>query len=532
MKKRTIISSLAIATLCLSLFNACTKNFEEWNTNQHEATKEQMSQDNLFTGALFRQMQRNVIIFADGNLLDSDYQITYNLNADMFSGYLAPTNAFSTNGNHSGTYNLQKNWLRPMFNYKYNGTMSAYGTLKEKATELGQLEVIAVADIVKVLSMQQVTDYYGPVPYSKVGESINAIYDSQEDIYKTMFAELDNAIDLLTEYFYAGNSNILTEFDYVYGGDVLSWIKLANTLRLRLAIRVVYADAALAQLEAEKSIAHPAGVMTAATDKAAVQHSKVTYHHPIWEIANNFNDGDTHMGASMDSYMNGYNDPRRASYWQKANDGQYHGVRLGIVTSVWTPYGNEANNVSLPNITNATELVWMTASEAWFLRAEGAIRGWAMGADAETCYNNGIRVSFEEAAASNVEAYLADDISVPADFVDNAGNNGTAALGTVTIKWDESADFETKLEKIITQKWIAIFPNGCEAWAEFRRTGYPKLFPVLQNNSNGLIDTDIQIRRLPYPETEYTNNAEEVAKGVALLGGADNGGTRLWWDQK
>ena len=105
-------------------------------------------------------------------------------------------------------------------------------------------------------------------------------------------------------------------------------------------------------------------------------------------------------------------------------------------------------------------------------------------------------------------------------------------MGKVTIKWNEEAGFEENLERIITQKWIAIYPDGQEAWSEFRRTGYPKVFPVVKNNSGGTIDTNEQVRRIPFPSTEYRDNAANVTAAVALLGGDDNGGTHLWWDKK
>ena len=85
--------------------------------------------------------------------------------------------------------------------------------------------------------------------------------------------------------------------------------------------------------------------------------------------------------------------------------------------------------------------------------------------------------------------------------------------------------------KIITQKYIALYPVGQEAWTEFRRTGYPKVFPVCVNESNGgCVDTDIQIRRLAFPQDEYNTNREMLDGGISLLNGPDNPGTRLWWD--
>lgn len=108
-----------------------------------------------------------------------------------------------------------------------------------------------------------------------------------------------------------------------------------------------------------------------------------------------------------------------------------------------------------------------------------------------------------------------------------------APRSTITIAWENGAEnFERNLERIITQKWIANFPLGVESWSEFRRTGYPRLIPVVENKSGGIIDTNHMIRRLWYPPTEYTENADNINLAIGLLGGPDNGGTRLWWDKK
>ncbi|MGE8341579.1 MAG: SusD/RagB family nutrient-binding outer membrane lipoprotein, partial [Flavobacterium sp.] len=89
---------------------------------------------------------------------------------------------------------------------------------------------------------------------------------------------------------------------------------------------------------------------------------------------------------------------------------------------------------------------------------------------------------------------------------------------------------EENLEKIITQKWIATYPDGQEAWSEFRRTGYPKLFRIKNNKSGGVISTELGVRRLPFAQSEEASNPAGVASGVTALGGPDNGATRLWWD--
>ncbi|MNY03289.1 Susd and RagB outer membrane lipoprotein [compost metagenome] len=174
----------------------------------------------------------------------------------------------------------------------------------------------------------------------------------------------------------------------------------------------------------------------------------------------------------------------------------------------------------------------MTAAEVYFLRSEAALRGWAnVGGTAKSLYEKGVETSFAQWGVSGLATYLQDNTSKADAYVDpfNASNNADSPT-SLTIQWNDAATNEEKLERIITQKWLAIFPEGQEAWSEFRRTGYPKLFPVAVNNSAGLIDTKIQIRRLPFPQNEYNTNATEVQNAISLLGGADHGGTRLWWD--
>ena len=105
-------------------------------------------------------------------------------------------------------------------------------------------------------------------------------------------------------------------------------------------------------------------------------------------------------------------------------------------------------------------------------------------------------------------------------------------MSSIKIAWDSSASYETNLERIITQKWIAIYPDGVEAWSEFRRTGYPKLMPVQVNNSS-VVSTTRMVRRLRYPNSEYTGNLTNVQYAVSnYLGGVDNMATDLWWAKK
>jgi hypothetical protein len=477
-------------------------------------------------------------LFKDGTNLSSDYQVAQGLTSDIYSGYIAPTGAWY-GGVHNGSYYFISGWIEKTFTSGFASVMPAWQSITKITDEQGLPEIAAIATIVKVEAMHRVADAYGPIPYNNFGSgALQNTYSSLQEVYTKFLTELDNAIDVLTLYV-QGNptGTLLQKYDYVYNGSVTSWIKFANTLRLRLALRIVYADADLARIEAEKSIGNPVGLISNSNERAALQHSSnLSYYHPLYEIAYSFNAGEARMSASMDSYLNGYADPRRSVYFTTAIDGNYHGVRQGIVTTTWTPYTG-TNTSSLNMSMTSTQIVWMTAAESYFLRAEGALRGWNMGGTAEDLYNQGINVSFLENGlqSSDAATYAADSLLVPVAFTDFSGQTGNDVAtppSSIIIAWKLIDDFETSLEKIITQKWIAMYPNGPEGWAEFRRTGYPKLFPVVNNNSNGTISTASQIRRIPFPQSEYNNNSVGVQSGISALGGPDGGGTKLWWDKK
>jgi hypothetical protein len=210
--------------------------------------------------------------------------------------------------------------------------------------------------------------------------------------------------------------------------------------------------------------------------------------------------------------------------------GQYEGIRIGSAV-VQAQYQGFSTPNTVATFGQDSSQYIMTAAEVWFLKAEAALRGWANAGSVQTDYQTGIATSFQQWGV-NSASYMTDNTSTETAYVDprNSADN-SPALSTITIAWDPGANQETMLERIITQKWIAIFPDGQEAWADYRRTGYPRLFPVVNNFSGGTISTTTQIRRLAYPSNEYTTNGAAVNAAVQnLLGGPDNGGTRLWWD--
>ena len=193
---------------------------------------------------------------------------------------------------------------------------------------------------------------------------------------------------------------------------MLKWTKLANTLRLRLALRVVYADEALARREAEKSAACPVGFLEDADSRAQYNGlPNAAGVNPIWQQAYEWNEN--RMSAPMDSYLNGYKDPRISVYFVAAGDGKYHGVRQGVFADGANQSAYIGEKISNVNLSENSPVLYMAAAESYFLRAEAALRGWNMGGTARAFYEAGIRASFSENGVSGEDAYITNTSLIP-----------------------------------------------------------------------------------------------------------------------
>ncbi|RYY20983.1 MAG: SusD/RagB family nutrient-binding outer membrane lipoprotein, partial [Sphingobacteriaceae bacterium] len=384
MKRFTSIKTVFFVTSALLTISSCTKKFEEYNTNANQATAEMLQYDNLSTGTFFVQMQKNVFPIAQQpEFGDEVYQTTQNLAGDIFSGYMGASNNWYSGVNNT-TYGLVPQWYGQAFDRSFLGVMPAWDNIR-KAAQTESPQVYALATIVKVEALHRTTDMYGPIPYTGFGNgALKNKYDSQRDIYYKFFDELNEAIQILTD-FNAKFPGVtaLAKYDFVYSGNIVKWIRFANSLKLRLALRMVYADAAKARLEAEAAVSHPIGVLTEAADIAVLQHSSsLVYNHPLYIINTNFND--VKMGANMESFLTGYADPRLSRYFLPASDGFYHGIRNGITITNKATYAE--GPFSNLNVVSATPIVWMNPAEVFFLRAEGALRGWNMSGTAKVLY--------------------------------------------------------------------------------------------------------------------------------------------------
>ncbi len=531
---KNIYKFLTILGMFMLLLNvSCTKDFDKINNDPTQITDEQLTADFQYIGAKYQPIFESIIITSPA----WKYQLQQNLNADVFSGYMTNPRPFIAGANNT-TYNLVAGWNNFIWTIPYKNIMNNVAYIEKKATEDDFPVFVGIAKILKVEAMHRISDVFGPIVYTHYGESVTTSeYDSQQEAYNAFFADLDTAEDLISNNMSDG---YFANFDMVYDGHLDNWLKFANSLRLRLAIRIAMADPAKAQAEAQKALTSPYGLIENNADNFIIHGKK---SHPLTTICNAWDD--IRMNASIESFMRGYNDPRIYKYFSLVKEGDtdtqpvvpntFKGIRNGL--PLLSNYSDEleqkaayVNFAVLNKSVMTPDLQLMTAAEVWFLRAEAALRGWDSG-DAQTYYETGIASSFEYRGVPGAAAYIADNTSTPMNYVDPVNaSNSIDALTDVTIAWDNAASNEEKLEKIITQKWIAMFPQGEEAWAEFRRTGYPKIFPVVSNQSGGTIDTDIQIRRIPFVVSEYDTNPDGVQGAITKLGGPDNGGTRLWWD--
>lgn len=498
------------------LTSSCTENYEEINTNKNTiATVGPAELPFLFSKAI--------------SSVPWNDQVAQNLYSDQFAQYFANTTAYFP----TDRLVIQMEWAQSPWDAQYTEVVPQLQTILEN-TDPASAEN-ALANIWWVYSFHRITDYWGPIPYSRAGEPGTSVaYDDQAAIYDDFFKRLAAAVETLEGK--SGDKPFGT-FDLVYKGDVNKWIKFANTLRLRLALRISKVDAQRAKTEAEA--AYAAGVFTsspgddALAEKNSIDRNKIS----IMSEWNEFR-----MTAAMESALKGYDDPRIAEYFIPAKEtGTYEGLRNGLSIDQLTDPMNQPNANShvgprwtdpksggIPSFLSTPSNI-MAAAEAYFLRAEGALLGWDMGGTAKELYEAGITNSMHQWGITD-NTVIADYINSVATPVEPEDYLDSRALSDVPVKFNE-VDENVQLEQIAMQKWLALFPDGWEAWADYRRMDVLPLYPVANSDNPEITDPTVQtIKRLPFLTSEYETNRAEVEKAVDLLSGPDKVTTNLWWD--
>lgn len=375
----------------------------------------------------------------------------------------------------------------------------------------------AITQILRVFMYHRLTDLHGDIPYSEAGKGFTEgitkpVYDPQSEIYADMLAKLESSAAALTP-----GAKTFGTGDIMYSGDVDKWKTFANSLMLRLAMRLVKVDPAMAQAWVAKAIA--GGVMTSNDDIAFVPHDPSSYANGNGSVF--VADGSPRLSKFFVDWMLATGDPRLNVY----------GTTTGGAPPIGMPNGLDAQTVEAdPNYVECVEggtlaceqdifmrpnpvmtgqddpMFFMTYAEVEFLLGEAAIRGWH-GGNPATHYENGVRAAMQYLSMYGADAVI-DEADIDAYL---AANPYDAANG---------------MEQINNQIWASVLLNEYEAYANWRRTGYPTLTPVNYpgNVTNGTIP-----RRLRYREAEAVANPENYAAALSRQG-PDELTTRVWWD--
>ncbi|WP_346857107.1 SusD/RagB family nutrient-binding outer membrane lipoprotein [uncultured Draconibacterium sp.] len=395
------------------------------------------------------------------------------------------------------------------YNFQDRGISDSYSSafykdvimdLKEASTIISAIEAtgslakenankIAIMEVIQVYSFQCLVDGFGNVPYTEAlmgSENSSPKYDDAAAIYGDLLTRISAAITTMdASYGSFGSADIL------FGGDVASWKKFAASLKVRIGIRLADADAGAAKsaVESAAGMAFEAGEGALFYYVGVVPHVNTIYNHFSVDARKDWLPSNTIVDK-----MKELGDPRINDYFTMYND-EYIGAVYGLNGA--QSYNNFSNFTDR-FMSSTFEADLLSFPEVAFTLAEAAQRGWSVGGTAEEWYNAGVTASilYWDGTQEEVDAYL-------------AANPYDAA------NWKES---------IGTQKWIALYNQGVEAWAEWRRLDFPVL-----NIPEGMTYGDIPVR-LPYPYDEEELNPEGYAAAVAAMGG-DEMNIKLFWDK-
>lgn len=428
----------------------------------------------------------------------------------------------------------------------------------------------AALRIYRVYIMSIITDVYGDAPCSEAGlgfidEKYNPRYDKQEDIYSWLFTELNDAAASLNP----GGDKITG--DVVYNGDVNKWKKLANSLRLRYAMRISGVNPEKAKSEFEAALIADGGIFSSAADDALIKYIDIAFSFGSESYSdyrgnalskllfgNDPANNPSYLCSTFFNQLYNSGDPRTFLYARFYYDGLMSATstdnRIDLTDEIlskgvtinprdpgaysWEPWPTSYDSdimkeIALTNPSVATTLdretepklannflksdnpgVIMTYAEVNFLLAEAALNGWSVTGSVDEYYKTGVRASMDFIA----DNYGCDRVSND-DFETFIANNGTGYTN------------EQRKEAINTQAWILHFTNPAECWSNIRRSGYPRLkSPAEYGFSQFLTDGQEIPLRLCYPVLESSYNKESYNEALSRMGGENSWYTPMWWD--
>lgn len=393
-------------------------------------------------------------------------------------------------------FNYNVWYAGPLINLQHVIELNTSENTKITASTFGSnANQIAIARIVKAYFFQWITDRWGDIPYSealKADADFTPAFDKQEAIYTDLFKEWSEA----TAQFEEGKT---VQGDILLNGNTAKWKKFANSLRLIAALRLSKVKPEMGKKEFLAALAD--GVMTSADDNVQYKFlSESNNENPVYTNYVVSNRKDYALSDVFVNYLKKVSDPRLPFLAAKNISGEYVGVPYAVG-------GSKAQDLSLiaPVLSQQNSAVnVLTYAQILFAQAEAAALGWTNG-DAKTLYESAIGASLQQWMG---------------------GSYTEAALKTYLTQAEVAYAANAATEKISTQRWIALFFQGTEAWSEWRRTGFPVLKPAATTLNGG---SEIP-RRLAYPVTENNLNKANY-QAVLQSQGKDDHYTRVWWDK-
>lgn len=475
--------------------------------------------------------------------------------------------------NYGGRHTLDNNEMSRIWTSFYTQSLkNIIDAQYRTAEDAEKVNINSVLRIYRVYLMSIITDTYGDAPFSEAGlgfleGKFNPKYDKQEDIYNAFFLELEDAVNKIDP------TKDKVTGDLIYAGDVTKWQQLANSLRLRFAMRISNVNPTKAQTEFENALAANGGVITDASSDALIKYMTIAFSfgqeaysdyrgNSLSQLlfGNDPANNPSYLCSTFFNQLYNSGDPRTFKISRCYYDGLMSAtspdnrvditqemIEKGIAFSPrdpgaysWEPWPTGYDSdicaelaVNNPSVTAtmAREVepklannflksdnpgVVMTSAEVKFLMAEATVKKWNVGsALAEDLYKQGVRAAM--------------------DFLtDNYGCTATTDAEFDAFIQDKGAFGHTdnqKLEAINTQAWILHFTNPAECWANVRRSGYPKLKSPAEYGFGQYLTggTEIPVR-LCYPVLESSYNKKSYNEAIERMGGTDNWHSILWWD--
>lgn len=492
-------------SLCVGFVSSC--DFADINTDPNSPTS-------IEPGPLLTYTQMNT---ATGG-------ITKNIQVGTCMMMVQQTATLKTDMPGDKYYQMDS-YANTMFGDTYNGVIKNWRELEVRASSDAKYEnMLGVAKIWGMYLFQRLTDLYGDVPFFEAGLGYhNQVYypkyDRQEDIYKNMIQEVKDGLSLLS----ADKPKI--EGDLFYDGDISKWKKFGGSLLLRLGMRLTKVAPDLAKETVQAAVKN--GVMENPEDMCRLVHqdgSKDSFKNPLSLrfLDDKFIENDAiKISKTFMDYLKKTNDPRIEVYCSLKNGDADPAKQFGLPNGYDTKTIPEAGSdfVGLENTSNFNTntilrmdapTLFLLPSESKLLLAEAALKGW-IASDAATLFNDAVKSSMKEQE-------IAYGVSIPEAKINNYLSQRL---------FENATSVEAKLQVIGEQYWIVTFMDGYESYANWRRTGYPRLTPTnyAGNQSNGTIP-----RRLPYASDEYAINKANIDIAIQNQG-ADKVTTHIWWDK-